>query len=311
MASRRNSSLSSSLELFLDTICNTFGGILFILIFVVVLLRMTQKQVQEAVADGVSQVEYAAVEKELTVLESDWQNISKQLSEQLELNARLLTPDKAKLYASHKELIEENKKLVEQINQTAKTNLEHEKEIKSLQERNASLQKEVKDLTTSISKQTADVAQRQQSIKELQDSQKEDSSLPQMSEQATSVVGLVIRYHRLYLWHRYSPDGFKLGLNTDDFTVVEETSSYVKAMPKPWHGLALRDNPLMEVQIRQLLSRFSPSRFYTALIVSPDSFEDYRPVARELKKLGFAIQPHVVSQDHGIVDRGGSDSSAQ
>ncbi|MDO5565578.1 MAG: hypothetical protein Q4G59_02895, partial [Planctomycetia bacterium] len=277
----------------------------------VVLLRMTQKQVQDAVAEGVSQVEYAAVESELAVLESDWQNVSKQLAEQIQLNARLLTPDKARIHATHKDLVTENNKLVEQINQTAKTNLEHEKEIKSFQSQQASLQKEVKELTASVSKQTADNAQRQQSIKELQDAQKEDSSLPQMSEQGTSVVGFVIRYHRLYLWHRYSPDGFNLGLNTDDFTIVEETSQHIKAIPKPWRGIALHDNPLMEKQIKQLLARFHPSRHYTALIVSPDSYEDYRPVAREMKKLGFAIQPHTVSQDHAIVDRGGSDSSAQ
>lgn len=311
MSSRRNSSLNSSLELFLDTICNTFGGILFILIFVVVLLRMTQKQIQEAVADGVSQVEYATVESELAVVQSDWQEATRQLAEQIQLNARLVTPDKAQIHAKWKSLIEENKSLVEQINQTAKTNLEHEKEIQKFQEQTATLEKEVNTLTANVNKQKTTIQEQMQSIKKLQESQQEDSSLPQMAEHGGAVVGLVIRYHRLYLWHRYSPDGFRLGLNTDDFTIVEESSRHIKTLPKPWRGIALRDNPQMGNQIKILLSRFSPLRNYTALIISPDSYEDFRPVARELKKLGFAIQPHMIAHDQGVVDRGGSSSHAQ
>ena len=39
--SRRRSRKQDSLELLLDTICNTFGGVLFIAILVVMLLQQT------------------------------------------------------------------------------------------------------------------------------------------------------------------------------------------------------------------------------------------------------------------------------
>lgn len=47
MRRRRRTTSADSLELLLDTICNTFGGVLFIAILVVILLRMTGESEEE------------------------------------------------------------------------------------------------------------------------------------------------------------------------------------------------------------------------------------------------------------------------
>ena len=61
----------SSLDLLLDTICNTFGGVLFISMLVVVLLNMTSRQVAITPPTDAAQAELARCRKELAQTQGD------------------------------------------------------------------------------------------------------------------------------------------------------------------------------------------------------------------------------------------------
>ena len=71
-----------SLELFLDAICNMFGGFLFLMLFVVVSIRMsTEEQRAELKASGiepVKEVELETLRVEIDRLNKDIKNVVKQ-----------------------------------------------------------------------------------------------------------------------------------------------------------------------------------------------------------------------------------------
>ncbi|MEO8166385.1 MAG: hypothetical protein ABI619_13420, partial [Betaproteobacteria bacterium] len=60
---RRTNTDDSSLELLLDTICNTFGGILFISMLVVILLNMTSEAVEDSPPSPKTQLELLEAER--------------------------------------------------------------------------------------------------------------------------------------------------------------------------------------------------------------------------------------------------------
>ena len=78
----RKRATRDGLELFLDAICNMFGGFIFIMLFVVVSIRMsTEEQRAELKASGiepVKEVELETLRVELDRLNKDIKNVVKQ-----------------------------------------------------------------------------------------------------------------------------------------------------------------------------------------------------------------------------------------
>ena len=101
---RRRRTRTSSLELLLDTICNTFGGVLFLAILVTVLLRTTSKLESASDYQGLTEVELLMLRKKqidtLAALESMRQATAQQeiLLDQFSQpeNTRLIAEIKAK-----------------------------------------------------------------------------------------------------------------------------------------------------------------------------------------------------------------------
>ncbi len=62
---QRNSSDDGSLDLLLDTICNTFGGVLFISLLVVILLNMSSNEAASTPPEEATQAELSNWESRL------------------------------------------------------------------------------------------------------------------------------------------------------------------------------------------------------------------------------------------------------
>jgi hypothetical protein len=81
--SRRKRTADSSLELLLDTICNTFGGVLFLAILICVLLRMASP-LEQLVAehDRTTPEEMQALELQLDALVAEIETLQATQSQQ-------------------------------------------------------------------------------------------------------------------------------------------------------------------------------------------------------------------------------------
>ena len=83
MARRRSTSADeSSLELLLDTICNAFGGILFISILIIVLINMSSKEVIEVLPEQPTTVEMLRLRSELEEADEQLKTLTVAASQQ-------------------------------------------------------------------------------------------------------------------------------------------------------------------------------------------------------------------------------------
>ncbi|MGH7138338.1 MAG: hypothetical protein ACREHD_21520, partial [Pirellulales bacterium] len=73
---------ASSLDLLLDTICNTFGGVVFIAILVTLLLQMTGGPQIEAPPDAAQHEELVALENERDEVEARLKSLREAAAQQ-------------------------------------------------------------------------------------------------------------------------------------------------------------------------------------------------------------------------------------
>ncbi len=289
-----------SLEMFLDTICNTFGGILFILLFIVVQLQMAQQSVSEAVSDPVSAVEFDTLKARWEQKRYELNKLREQIGQFEDLTGGLADEKVKENYKNWQDLLLVNQNLLDQI--TAKTYQvsENDAEAARIAAENKALLQEVEDLR-------AQVAEAEASLPDTDEQQPQKLTCPQLKATSKIEIGLIVVFNRLYLWHRYNERGVREGLNTEDFTVLVNSGGRARVFPNPWRGIDLTAEDA-DGRIGELVGKFSPSEYIMAVITAIDSFEQYHTVRDALKKRGFDIEPMVLTLDPAsmIADRGGS-----
>jgi hypothetical protein len=320
---RRRSSPSSSFELFLDTICNTFGGILFIAILIAIQIRQTEGRIetplesaspekiaelQQKLENIVSEIESAKDLREIvrkTMPEPANEDAGNQLNRYNEL-----TEIKTKKLAEKTELTEEyftlnrqNVELEQKIkeNESRLQNYETEKEtletaIKEIKIDSARLEHTITTLKNNIDDLTQKISQKE-SDKNTEDNlntkiRREKVSVTTLydTEDYKMQAGFMLRYNRLYCVSNRSDFNF----STDEFI----------GKPKPDHGIPLNDSAECRRQIINLLKHYTPASFYIAAITYRDSF-DYFYIFRDIiSEKGFEIQI-LPSSDNNIWLRSG------
>lgn len=300
---RRRKSMTDSLEMFLDTICNTFGGILFILLFVVLQLKMVQNSASDAEPSYVSSVEYAAVESHWHDLRQRLESLQSESEQYAEMSDLLFDRETKELFGQWRDHTETNRRLIGEITDQAERVAKLDAQTALNRENAEELQNQVRILRDKLRSQAVH-------LKEIKAANTQNISLPQMRTSYKSEIGVVLRFGRLYLPHQYSHDGIKTGYNLDDFTILEETSSSFSVVPNPWRGIDLKGEET-ETKMERLFAPFQPSLHKMVLIVSPDTFGQYGVVRDYLKKRSYDIRPITFGPDDSIADRGGSNSEAQ
>lgn len=302
--SRRRAMKQDSLELLLDTICNTFGGVLFIAIMVVMLLAQSGHG-PEAVVPAPSPEELEAQSRELAALSADVLRKQQIQASQAAL-VDSLAPD------TIRELIERRKKLLaEMVQQQAAADAQ--------QVQNATVMASVARTQAEIDKLLADLKVAQQREVEArtllaseQKARTKDARLPrQRRADDKREVSLVLRYGRLYLWHDYDLTMHRTGLNMRDFVVISAEPDQLVTRPKPTAGIPLDGTPESRAAIDRLLGRFNPKRFCLGPTVRPDSYGVFHHLRDRMMALGFEYRMLVMDTDWPVADRGGSGGLVQ
>jgi len=304
MSRRRAARTQDSLELLLDTICNTFGGVLFIAILVILLLQQTSPNVTPSAETVITPAElqtlavrWEAVAGELSRLREN--HLSQQtvvdsfapveLREQLE-ERRELTARQDALQAKLDSLLADRTELVIEIEeQKAENDALREQSVAADERRNRE-QLQLED-------------ERQARVQEIR--------LPVVRSTGKQEIGLVMRYGRLYVWHKYGPGYRRLGLNTDDFVVISSDDDGLKVRPKPTRGVPVSASPQSLTAIKEILQRFDQRSCCLAIIVRPDSFGEFRYVRDAAIQLGLEYRLMAVGESDPVFDRGGSGGRVQ
>lgn len=300
---RRRHTPADSLDLLLDTICNTFGGIIFIALLVVLLLTVSGRP--ETEQNQVQHAEEVVLQNQLETLAALKLRLQSSLKGQTETIATL-TPDNLKKTlgnyqeetARHANLKSNISAIQEKILLNVKQNEKISTQVNELQSKLEVIQRQSEELKKTL------VGQR--------DSRRETLRMPVVRSAAgKSEVIIILQFNRFYIWHRYSAQGTREGLNTEDFLVLSDETKGTVTAPNPAAGIALDQTDHTRKQIFQKLKQFHPNEYNLAIIVRPDSYGAFKHI-REIVtvlKLEYDLQPTTLHTQW--VDRGGTGGFVQ
>jgi len=306
MAHRRGIK-QDSLELLLDTICNTFGGVLFIAILVVMLLAQAGSRTGSAEPD----VPVPTAE-ELEARSRELATLSAEVVRQQQIQASQAALVESLVPDAIRELIERRKQLLAER--------ARQQQIADAQQvQNAVLAANVARTQAEIDKVLSDLkaAQKQEAeartlLASEEKARVKEARLPRVHEARwKQEIVLVMRYGRLYLWHDYDLRLSRTGLNRRDFVVVSEGDDELVTRPKPTAGIPLNDTPECRAAIDKLLARFTPANFRLGIIVRPDSYGAFQYVRSRAIALKYDYRILPASSGMQVFDRGGSGGKVQ
>lgn len=289
---------SDSLDMLLDTICNTFGGILFVAILVVLMIQSSASVVELDEPINATPDEIESLRLELKRQESELKSLELASLSQARLVEGFAPEEIEELLITrndlHQRKIDLQSQKHQEIDQNAELSQENEARRESL-ETSAILHEELLTEVESLKNQ----------LDEAIDQRSESHSLPVVRNDPTkNEVGVILKYGRMYIWHKYDEYGRKAGLNTDDFVVLENKSGGLLTAPLPTGGISIDYSIENQEKIRQKLSIFNPSRSVIAAVVRTDSFKEFRILRNILRSTGFGYR--LMPGDMPVSDRGGS-----
>ena len=268
MRRRNRSRQDSSLELLLDTICNTFGGILFISLLVIILLQTTTPRRDEPVppTSELAMVEADNLRKELT---AELKRLQKMISENRELTDSLDAGEFRKLVRDFKKqrkleqdalqqksrTIGKNTTAQKTINQQVKTQQEHRRKLEAEQRRADALRKKVDDLVRKRSR---------------------DAVMPKEESAGATMIAKTCFFKRKKLYFDFSFP--RVGNKT---LVVEKSSPFYTT-----HGSG-------KARLLGKLGQYYRDRHFIQVFVWPDSFDEFeafREILDDLK-LKYRLVP--------------------
>ncbi len=293
---------ADSLELLLDTICNTFGGILFIALLVVIMLLLSSSDDQTTKTEELSnrklEARLVSAKQELTEL-IDLQNGQKQ-------TLKLIAP------TDTERLIHEWQNLKSELQKQERLRQQLEGELQSKQARHTQLKSEHESTSRDIAEAELNLESlRRERIAEEKKRVTEIKTPVLRPGRGKSEVAIVIHYDRVYLWHKYDRFGIRRGLNTKDFLALGVKTGFLQTTPNPITGIRLDGTPQSISRLRDLLSPFHPSDNHLAIVVRPDSFDSFHVFREFVSSLGFEYNLIPVDSEAPVLDRGGKDTRVQ
>ena len=296
-----------SLELLLDAICNTFGGIVFIALLVVILLQMSGERIEETASPdrSLSAREIALLKKQLDAADTELSRLRELRDSQDETLANLAPPDLEVLLAD-----------LEAVQQRMRSEHEHRGRLlddsADVVENTERILAEIEALESDLVAVSEEVRTLREQLAAERESRRRESRTPKLRDSGFKrSVGLVLQYGKLYVWHKYDAAGVRRGLNTDEFIVIDDTTDGLITTPRPTAGTVVDGSATSVAALRSRLREFPPDRFYVEVVVRPDSFADFKHLQSFFTQAGYSYRLLPTSADGAIIDRGGSDSRVQ
>jgi hypothetical protein len=296
--SRRRGQPPDSLELLLDTLCNTFGGVLFIALLVVLLLQITGKRPEPAPTPRDTPDDPAALAARL---ESARDEIAR-LGAMMTRYGAAIDPADAALAAR---LVEEERRLRARQQAAARRREELLPAIAASRAAVREIAAGLADLDRRRDEARAELERARAALGRERRERARAIGTPLLHDTDRRTISCELRYGRFYVMHRVGPDGIRAGPNLDDYFVLEETAAGLEMRPRPAGGLALDDEADLPRRLRQHLVDRPPDRYYLDLIVRTDSFDAFHRLRRAAAQSGYEISILLAEPGQQVRDQGG------
>jgi len=308
---------TSSLELLLDTITNTFGGILFIAILLSLLLRSSSSPSSDIQPDAppITAVEQAQLETRVADLQQEAELLRSRISsapmpQRGELDERLLgqlTAAAAAVERAVTQRAEALRSTVELQREAASA----EADVEAVEEDQKAAEQSLAEAESRLSAAREEAAELAEAALEIDrplgDTEIEQTvSLPSLRPSFKNSIGLYIRFGKVFVMHKWR-NGERQGPNTDQFVIMDlPAGGGVKqvARPKPATGTPITAQTIV-AEMRRLLRDFPPVDFVITMVVFEDSFDVFQLLKSTIVELGYEYRPIPLRPGDSVVDFGG------
>lgn len=290
----RHVSASESLDLLLDTICNSFGSIVFIALLVVILVRRQSEDTrpQTLPPTQVSQ-------SRLIQLRIEHLALQEQLRRLQQLNERAATEsseDKSDLLAQI-ERLERVRDQLARVKHHAYDSLAH------IQVSHNELVMEVRRLQEELDRVSQAVQNEEQELKRLEQENQRVARLPKLAQTEKREAAFLLTGGTIYAVHRpgrHNNARYEPFLRwSDECEIVSQGNTQV-ILPRSGKGLAVPLDGNLEL-LRRKLERFNAQTDYLAVFVWPDSFAHWNEVHKVIEELGFQYALLPMEEDVNVV----------
>lgn len=283
---RRRSQDESSLELLLDTICNTFGGIVFISLLVVVLLSMSSKEEGSEPPSQEAQLAMKQAEIQREDLTAKLERLKSLAADQELVTGELISEEVIALASQLKDAEDQKANLV----------VQQSKANGDLTE----VQSEINDVSVEAQKRTAalnaarDDAEALEKLLEQEIKKKsKEAIIPKARESRMDTITYFLKGGKLY--------GPRLSSNTSDFT-TRATAAGTEVRENPSGGITVKADRSNASQVAAKFRDISANDYAIQVFVWPDSYELWENVREILDDRGYKKALKPIDDDVVIIE---------
>ncbi|MEZ6040016.1 MAG: hypothetical protein R3C20_05895 [Planctomycetaceae bacterium] len=281
MTKRRSVSQSDSLDLLLDTICNTFGAVIFISILVAILAGRSGPESNSQLEQSATETLVQECQQQIAAARIRLRQLSTQHAQQQRLIDRL-TSDESRHLASqvvavsqqHLTLSEERASRVMSVSEIQASNVEVNEQLNRQAGELARTTEVNRQLHLELSK-AVELAARTATIPKVR---------------RTTKQGVAYMLHRSKLHRATTPDGF-----IDDVDCIESDRLGTTVIaPRPGAGVKVTSEE--DPGLKKRLIGIRKSEHFVRLFVSRDSFAQFQPLKTLFIRSGFEYEVILFSE---------------
>jgi hypothetical protein len=318
MSGRRQRADDSSLELLLDTITNTFGGILFIAILLSLLLKSSSRAAREATnqVKPMSAVEQAELESHVADLQQEVESLRQRVTAAASEpgDAQAEDNELSKLSAAAaavEEAVLERAKAVRNTLEYQREAAAATKQFEMLEQDRKMIESRLAEAEHRLAGAREEAARLAEAALQIDRPQvpteiQQTVSLPSLRPSLKTEVGLYVRFDKIFMMHSWR-NGERQGPNTEQFVIVptpDGNGVRQIARPKPDTGMEVNADTVTN-DLRRMLQPFPPNRFVVSVVVFEDSFDVFQLIKASIVRNGYEYRPIPLSPGQSIVDSGG------
>lgn len=268
MRRRPNDVNDGSLELLLDTICNTFGGVLFVALLVVVLVNMTGHALSLTPPTEAAQSGLIALEAELNETDAQLERLRQALAKAQSTAEQFVAPDVqdvAREWRQEKTQLAQHRAVKNDLlAEMSQAQMEINAVTRKLQANADAIARAREELSSVERLLEAEIAARSQT-----------ATLPKVRETVKSEITFFLRHGRLCSYARPGGNGDYEPNLVEIVETVVDGQTCVEPKPNAGTVVPLEGDPdAVEARFRE----FNPDRHYIAIFVWPDSFPHFSVV---------------------------------
>lgn len=282
MSRRRRSKINaSSLDLFLDTICNAFGGIIFLSILIAVLAKMQDsRQSSRPSNENIPQSEVDKFSRKLKELQSDRRRIVATIES---LEKLRVGSDQIEVVELKEQISQANRKLDQAVAEQSLVSLK----LSEVQVEVTNRRQESAELEEKLVAAQASYLDKAKAVDDALDSRVQKTELPSVRATNKGNLLMAMRYGKLYLIS--DPTDRFFGNYYVPHAIVTKTafSTNVKLRREAgWDLSVAADVSHLEAALANEL----PQNTFLSVAVWPDSFKEFAGLKENCLRLGYDYQ---------------------